>query len=203
MDVYLDTETFNLNLGYKNLPWQFAAVFSENGRIVKKVDVMIDVGDPNQISADARRITRFNDEKYHANKKSALSVWKGIKKILLNPDNIIIGHNILGFDIYILRNLARFVGDDIDFNDFILRVRDTISMARGDYFESKMPKDETELLSWQYKYLHKSVRAFRSSLGAVAKGQNIDYDKDRAHDALYDVEIGYKIYRNLLYRSND
>jgi len=202
-DVIYDFETFSLNLGFNNLPWQFAAVFAENGKITKKVNVFIDVGDPNQISADARRITRFNDAEYHANKKDPASVWKSIKRVFLDENNTLIGHNVLGFDIYILRNLARYVGDDINFDDFIYRTRDTISMGRADYFKSPMPKDPLDILAWQYKYLHKPVKTFKSSLGAMAAGMNISYDKDKAHDALYDVEVGYEIYKNLVYRNND
>jgi DNA polymerase III epsilon subunit-like protein len=195
--IIWDFETEGLNLALTR-PWQLAYIKSENGKILDRKNIYIDVHDL-QISDDAARVTGFSWEKYHKNKRPAEEVVELIKKEFIQSKSILAGHNILGYDIYILRNLFEYVGEKLDFNDFIYRVIDTLCLARGKHFEVEVPSEEKERLSFMYKMLHRYDKSFKGSLSAVAKNNNIEFDPTRLHDAMYDVELNNKVYERLIY----
>lgn len=197
LDIIWDTETENLNLGLAR-PWQLAFIVAENGRIKEQHDLYIDIHDLN-ISEKAAQVTRFNKSKYDLLKRPASEVVDKFEKFLYDDNVRLIGHNTLGYDIYILANLYQYIGRKLDMNRIIYKFRDTLAIARAQHFQSIPPKDKHDFLAWQYKHLHKFDKSVKTSLGAICKRNDIEVDENRTHDALYDVELNYLVYKKLKY----
>ena len=64
-----------------------------------------------KIGAEAARITRYSQETMNKRGVSPEDVYPTIKDWLDNADYIV-GHNILGFDIYLIKGLYEHMGDD-------------------------------------------------------------------------------------------
>lgn len=196
-EITLDFETENLNLGLGR-PWQLAFIVADKGQVRKGYDLLIDIDDLN-VSAKAAQISRFDWGKYNQSKIPAEEAVSILEPYLLDEKNKIIGHNILGFDLYILGNLYKYIGREFDFKKIIYRVYDTLSIARAQHFQSPPPKDRKDFLAWQYKHLHKFDKAVKTNLAALARRNDIEVDDDSTHDATYDVTITYKIFKKLEY----
>jgi DNA polymerase III epsilon subunit-like protein len=179
-------------------PWQLAFIVAEKGKAQKEFNLHIDIEGLN-ISPDAARVTGFNIDKYNRIKIPINDAIDTFEPYLMDDNNRLIGHNILGYDIYILNNLYKEVGRELDFKKIVYRFYDTLSIARAQHFQSPPPKDKYDFLAWQYKHLHKFDKSFKGSLGAVAKRNDIEVDETRQHDALYDVQLNYKVFKKFEY----
>lgn len=203
IDVTFDLETENLNLALCR-PWQLAYIVADGGRIKKEINRYIDIPDL-KMSVDAARITRFSWETYHDRKVPINDVIDEFESYIFSEDKDeeekirMIGHNTLGYDIYVLKNLYKLAGRKLDFKKIVYRFYDTLAIARAQHFESRPPKGKFERLEWQYKYLHKYDRAVKTSLSAVAGRNDIEVDPTKTHDALYDVQLNYKVFKKLEY----
>lgn len=197
LDVVWDLETEGLNLGLTR-PWQLAYIVAENGRIKKKENCFIDIHDLN-ISEKAAQVTRFSWEKYNLLKRPAEEIVDKFEEFLYDDEVRLIGHNTLGYDVYILANLYQHIGRKLDLKKIIYKFYDTLSIARAQHFQSPPPKDKYEFLAWQYKHLHKFDKSVKTSLSALAERNGIEVDKSKTHDALYDIEINYLVFKKLQY----
>ena len=160
--LIFDYETCNLNLGLTaNKPWQLGFLVCQGKKIIDKKDFYISWDDL-KVSADAARITGFSKSKYNRLKKDANNVLEEFEKYLFNDEYIIIGHNVLGFDVYI-HNLHRKLLKKPSNYSYINRVIDTNCIARGLKNDISFSKD-SKLIEWQYKLLHHRVRGVKTNL---------------------------------------
>jgi DNA polymerase III epsilon subunit-like protein len=195
--VCYDFETENLNLALCR-PWQLAYLIAENGKVKKRRNLHIDIHDL-KISDGAAKVTGFSWEKYNREKIPANDVIDIIEQDFINSDSILTGHNVLGYDVYIMKNLYEYAGRELDFDSFIFRTIDTLCLARGLHYMVDVPSEPVERLAFMYKMLHRRDKSFKGSLGVVAKNNGIDFDPTKLHDAMYDVELNYKVYDRLVY----
>ena len=140
--ILFDFETCSLNLGsLDNKPWQLSFLIQKSSDL--------------PISEDARRITRFNEKKYKKESIDPIFALKEFEKYLYDPNYLIVGHNILGFDVYIHGILRQLCGFAPDYS-YIDRCVDTNCLARG--IKNKINFDGAEaFVAWQYKLLHHRV----------------------------------------------
>ena len=61
----------------------------------------------------------------------------------------------------------------------------------------KPPKEK--VLSWQYKLTSFRKRGLKASITALCKSYDIQFDKTKLHDAIYDVRMNYEIFRKQLW----
>lgn len=192
--IVFDLEAENLNL-QSCRPWQ-AALMSNRKTYMSHIAI------PNlKVSEGAARVTRFN-QKYHDSVAKPLEeVCDFLWPVFNNEDYLLIGHNILGYDLYPLRNLFRLVGKELDIQSLAYRMRDTLAYARAYYWEvdAPNPEDKDAFLAWQYKMLATFKRGMKTSLGALCKEFEVPYDDKKSHDALYDVKVNAPIYGKLCY----
>lgn len=192
--IVFDTETEGLNL-IKSKPWQAAWLVIEGDKIIKKYDKLIMWKDLN-VSRDAARITGFDRKFYNQNAEDPVSVWKELSKYLYDEDYLIIGQNLLGFDVYMVDVWRKLIGEKLD-QSYIERIIDTKSLAMAIAKES--PVDKDNFIYWQYRWLDYRQRGLKTSQLSLLKKYEIDFDKKRLHDALYDIEMNFKIFKKQLY----
>ena len=114
--LFLDFETFNLALHDSlNLPWQVATILMEtkdnnNGKIINEEtsrhDLYLKWDTDLKIGKEAKRITGYSETKF---KQKCIPEEEGFEIIYNQVEecDYLVGHNVLGFDIFLLRNWYR------------------------------------------------------------------------------------------------
>ena len=80
---------------------------------------------------------------------------------------------------------------------FVPRIIDTKSLATA--IAKQIPVDKDDFIGWQYRLLNYRERGLKTSQATLLKKYNIDHDPKRLHDALYDIEMNFKIFRKQLF----
>jgi len=192
--IVFDTETEGLNLRYSR-PWQLSFIEALGPKIIASHDLFIDFEDLS-LSEGAAKITNFNWNTYNSKKKDKLEVCNFFDKFLYDPNYLIIGHNILGYDIYIHNVLRLACGKPSDYS-YIDRVIDTNCLSKA-YRKGIKTFDGSRIL-WQYKWLNFFKRGLRTNQAAMLKEFGIEFDKNKLHDGMYDVEKNFELFNKLIY----
>lgn len=192
--VVFDTETEGLNL-VTSRPWQVAWMVVEGDKIVEKNDLFIQWPDL-QVSEGAAKVTGFTEKEYNKKCEPPKQVWEKFSQDLYNPDHLIIGQNLLGFDVYMVNIWRRLINLSADYS-FIPRILDTKALATA--IAKEMPVVKDDFIGWQYRLLNYRERGLKTSQATLLKKYNIDHDPKRLHDALYDIEMNFKVFRKQLF----
>lgn len=192
--VFIDCETENLCLNSShNLPWQIAMIKSKGDKIEDTKDYHVCWDREINVGKEAARITRFDPVKHRKLSLHAKEIFPTIKDWLETADYIV-GHNILGFDIYLIKDLYEYMGDD--WRPLMDKIIDTNCIARGIKMSLRFDQDES-FLAWQYKMVHTRKKGVRTSMGGLGKEFKIDHDYENLHDALVDLELNLKIWNKM------
>ena len=148
--VFIDCETLNLCLNsVNNLPWQVSMIKSVGGKSVDERDFLIKWDTKLKISKEAARVTRFDPKKLEKMGKTPEEVLPEITDWLDKADYVI-GHNLLGFDIYLIRGMYKFLKKD--YRSVVPKIIDTLAISRGIKNGFK-PKDMENFLEFQFQML--------------------------------------------------
>ena len=192
--LIIDTETEGLNL-VNSRPWQCAWIATQGKNIVEKNNRFIQWDNLN-VSEGAAKITGFSESEYERRAEDPLKVWRDLSKYLFDPEYIIIGQNILGFDVYMLNVWLKGMNKNSDYS-YLPRVIDTKSLSTA-IFKNILP-DKNNFLSWQYKLLNHKEKGLKTSQASMLKHYNIPHDTKKLHDALYDIEMTFQIFLKQIY----
>ena len=148
------------------------------------------------VSEGAAKVTGFSMKEYNKNSKAPNQVWEEFSKDLYDENNLIIGQNLLGFDVYMVNIWRKLMGKNPDYS-FVDRIIDTKSLATA--IAKQIPVDKNDFIGWQYRLLNHRERVLKTSQATLLKKYNIDHDPKRLHDALYDIEMNFKVFRKQLF----
>ena len=192
--VFIDCETFNLCLNFcHNLPWQVSMLKVKGDDIESSKDFYIKWDNHLKIGEEAARITRYSQQTMDKRGVKPEDVYPTIKDWLDNADYIV-GHNLLGFDIYLIKGLYEYMGDD--YSHLTEKIIDTNSIAKGIQTDKKYDKKDN-FIEYQYRTVAKRVRGVKTNLTAMGKYYNIKHDYDKLHNALVDLELNLKVWNKL------
>ena len=192
--IIFDTETEGLNLVHSK-PWQIAWIVAQGDNIIEKFDIYIK-WDNLKVSEGAAKVTGFSNEYYKRNAIDAKEAFNKFSKYLYDPQYKLIGQNVLGFDVYMINIWRKLIGLKTDYS-FIDRIIDTRCLAMA--IAKQIPVKKDDLISWQYRLLNHRDKSVKASQLALLKKYSIDFDEKKLHDALYDVEMTYKIFKKQLF----
>jgi DNA polymerase III epsilon subunit-like protein len=167
----------------------------EGDSVIEKNDLFIEWPDL-EVSEGAAKITGFTEKEYNKRCEPPKQVWDKFSKELYNPENLIIGQNLLGFDVYMVNIWRRLMNLSADYS-FIPRILDTKALATA--IAKEMPVVKDDFIGWQYRLLNYRERGLKTSQATLLKKYNIDHDPKRLHDALYDIEMNFKVFRKQLF----
>jgi DNA polymerase III epsilon subunit-like protein len=196
--MVFDFETCNLNLVSKdNKPWQLAFLIYEGEKLIESNDYYIQWDDL-KMSEGARKVTGFKDSVYKKKSVDPIKVLNHFEKYLYDDSYIKLGHNILGFDIYIHNIFRKLLRRPTDYS-YLRKSIDTLCIAKAIAKEIKLNEDD-DFVSWQLKLNSVHERGLRLNLGACCKNYDIDFDPKKLHDALYDIQKNYQVFRKMLWK---
>lgn len=200
--LFIDFETSNLCLNYRfNLPWQMALIKTVGGEICKNsgLDILINWGEDFKFSKGARQMAHsYSDERMLKEGIKPIDAFNILSEHLKECDAIA-GHNILGFDIYLIKAIYEKMGRK--FPDILSKkqVFDTLAIAKG--INNGIPYQKSEhFMFYQYKMLNHIVKGSKNSLSKVAQNLSIEFDESKLHDALYDLNINVQVWNKLKYQ---
>jgi DNA polymerase III epsilon subunit-like protein len=197
--IVFDYETCSLNLAsLDNKPWQLAFLICSHDKIEKKYDFYLRWNDL-KISDGAKQVTGFKESVYQKRATDPLEVLNLFESYIYNPDYYIVGHNIIGFDIFI-HNIHRLLcGKRSDYS-YVDRLIDTNCIAKANALDIEY--DETDLTLWQFKLQKIKKRGLKTNLKSLCEKFKIDFDENKLHDALYDIEQNFKVFKSMIWKSN-
>ena len=179
-----------------NLPWQIAMLKVKGDDIIDSKNYYIKWDRDLNVSKEAARITRFSAKTHKDIGINYKEVFPTIKDWLESCDYIV-GHNLLGFDIYLLRDFYKKMGED--YKPLMPKILDTLAIARG-IKSGELYKNNKSFLEYQYKMINYIRKGMRTSLSALGKENEIDHDYDSLHDALVDLELNLKVWNYLKWK---
>lgn len=192
--ICLDTETEGLNL-LTSKPWQVAWLKAA-GKKVESVHNHFLSWDDLNVSPDAARLTGFDKKQYTLKKEDPYHVYNQFWPEISDENVIIIGHNFLSFDWYILNVLRYYLGLEPDYS-FGNRIIDTNSLSIA-IKHNLQPKEGEDLLIWQYKLAHFTQRGVKTNMMEMLRYFGIPYDASKLHDAEYDIRKNFELFHKIV-----
>ena len=190
--LVVDTETEGLNL-HSSKAWQLSWIVCQGNKILEEHDEFIAHKNLN-IPEVVKKMTGFNWDKYNEKSKSLSKVWSKFETYLYDPQYIIVGQNLLGFDVYMLALLQKMLGQQPDYS-YLPRIYDTRALAKA--YRENLDKPKDNFLSWQYKIINNRSLKAKVSQGTLLKFFDIDHDESKLHDALYDIKKCFEVFCEL------
>jgi len=192
--VFLDCETFNLCLNScHNLPWQIGMIKVVADKTVATKNYYIKWDTHLKISADAARITRFNPKTLEKKGLPPEEVFPTIEDWLDNCDHIV-GHNFLGFDLYLIKDFYKYMGKP--YKHLVEKVIDTNCIAKGLKLGNYYKQDDN-FLEYQYKMYNERKKGMRTNLAALGREYEIEHDDEGLHDAVVDLKLNIKVWNKI------
>lgn len=193
--IFIDCETENLCLNNThNLPWQIAMLKTVNGQKIAEKNFLVSYDRELHVGAKAAEITRFNPVDHAKASVPFKDIFPTVRD-WLNSADYIVGHNILGFDIYLIKGMYESRGED--YTPIVNKIIDTMCLVRGLKLGIEYKPELESLLEYQYKVMHLKKKGIKSNLLAVGKEYNIEHNYDLLHEAINDLELNLKVWNKL------
>ena len=190
--IVFDTETEGLNL-FSSKTWQLSWIVCQGSKILETHDEFI-AHKELEIPQIVKKLTGFNWSTYNRKSRPLDEVWNKFEKYLFDPQYVIVGQNLLGFDVYMIAILQRLLGQQPDYS-YLTRIYDT--RALGKAYREEIQKPSRDFLSWQYKIINDRSLKARASQNQLLKFFDIDFDDGKLHNALYDIKMCFKVFLKL------
>jgi len=195
--VFFDFETCGLNLGsLRNKPWQLAFITIEDGKISDKADYWLK-WENIKVSEGAAKVTGWTQAKYEKNAVDPAEPLAHFEKYLYDDNYLKVGHNILGFDVYMHGLCRRLLNKKPDYS-YLPKMIDTLCLSRAINNDIAF-QDDDDLTEWQYRLISLRKAKGRNRLIDLCKQYGIKFDPKKLHDALYDIEKNYEVFKKLIW----
>jgi DNA polymerase III epsilon subunit-like protein len=192
----IDFETANLALNELiNLPFQASMIKTRGNEVLQEFDFYIKWPEGLKISKKSAEMTQYNPRIIEEKGVVPEQVLNVIDKELHEAD-IILGHNVLGFDLYIIQSLYRKLNKE--FYNFLPKILDTFPIAKSIKLNIPYNKQDN-FQAWQYRLYHLRAKGLKCSLSALGKEYGIDYDYSKLHDSLQDLRLNWKVWQKMKY----
>jgi DNA polymerase III epsilon subunit-like protein len=197
--IIFDFETCHLNLtpDFNNLPWQCTYLIAQGNKIVQEND-RFPFWEPLPITKGAAAVTRFNYHTYKSKSEPPQKVLDHFNSFIYNPEYLIVGHNTLGFDTYVHSSFRQKCGLKVDYS-YIPRMIDTNCLSKA-LLLGKKPNQGESLINFQYRMTSIIQKGLKTNVAAMCNHFQIEFDKEKAHDGLYDCKRTFDLFNKLIYQ---
>lgn len=195
--LFFDYETCHLNLTSKeNKPWQLAFLLMRGDEVLDEADYWLRWEDL-KVSEGAARITGWTKSKYEKKAGDPAKALHHFEKHLYDESVIPVGHNILGFDVYIHNIHRKLLNKKADYSH-IARCLDTVCIAKAIKKEIKLSPSENRL-AWQYRLTNLIERKLKVNLKQCCKDYDLTFNPNKLHDALYDIKMNAEVFKKMIW----
>jgi hypothetical protein len=118
------------------------------------------------VSDGAAKVTGFSKKEYEKKSESPNKVWEDFSSVLFDEKNLIVGQNLLGFDVYMVDVWRKLMGRSLN-QDYVSRVIDTKALATA--IAKDIPFTGGDFINWQYRLLNYRERGLKTSQGFLFK----------------------------------
>jgi DNA polymerase III alpha subunit (gram-positive type) len=192
----IDCETCNLGLNEQlNLPFQVSILKARGNDILQEFDFYIKWPEVLKMSKRSAEMTGYDPQIIKEKGVEPEIVLNIIDKELKEAD-FILGHNILGFDIYIIQSLYRKLNKN--FYNFLPKLLDTFPIAKAIKLEIPYNKGDN-FTAFQYRLYHFRAKGIKCSLSALGKEYHVPHDYEKLHNSLYDIQLNWKVWNQIKY----
>jgi DNA polymerase III epsilon subunit-like protein len=195
--IVFDTETENTNLVYKNRPWEVSILIG-TGKKVEFIKNIYPRWDDLSVSKVAAKVTGFNWGEYKNKWIDSIVALDEFESYLYNPEYLIVGQNLVGFDAYIINNWRKAAGRTPD-HSYLDRMYDTDPLSRGWKKGSPFNKNEHNLIDYQFRWANYIEKGLKTNLKQLCSDFQIEFDEDKAHRAEYDTRKTFEVFHKLLW----
>lgn len=197
---FVDIESFNLCLSLKfNRPWQIGILNVVGDSIKTSQDIIIKWPkvDGLSCSPDAARINHYSDAKVAELGIEPKDAFNALYENMLDCDYIV-GHNLLGFDLYLIKDLCRMFGKDWKFA--AAKILDTKCIALGVKQNIPFVEKNESIMLYQQRMNNTRAKGVKTSLITLAKEYGIPFEEHRLHEAIYDLCVNKMLWDKLKYQ---
>lgn len=183
--VVFDAESQRLNLQQSNLPYEWAWLVTQRGKILERHQYYLNWGPGFKMSKGAALVTRFQQSWVDGgdDPEHVLNLWGNFA---YSEEYLLCGHNILGFDSPLEQLWRRALGRKVDWSPQ-QRMIDTNLLARA--YKMGWKPDREDFLAWSYKVMNGHQKGIKTKLGIIAKELGVEVDETQTHAATYDIEV--------------
>jgi len=195
--MFFDFETCGLNLGsLRNKPWQLAFITIENQRIKEKADYWLKWDDI-KVSEGAAKVTGWTQKKYEERAVDPRGPLDHFEKYLYDDSYLKVGHNILGFDVYMHGIVRRLLNKQVEYS-YLPKLVDTLCLSRAINNDIKLQGTDN-FLHWQYKMISLRKSKGKNKLIDLCRQYDVPFNIKKLHDALYDIEKNHEVFNKLIW----
>jgi DNA polymerase III epsilon subunit-like protein len=195
--LVFDFETNCLNLAWThNKPWQLSYAVCRGDTILETFDHIIYWPDFT-IKPEIAAMNHFTWERYRAEAKDPVPILEHFESYLYNDEYLIVGQNILWFDVYIHNIYNKLLNKKTNWG-YLERCLDTKALAIA--IKKGLTKNsQTSRIIWQYKLGSIIEKGLKTSILTQLKELKIDFDESRLHDSLYDIRMNFEIFKKRIW----
>lgn len=193
--IVLDWETNGLNL-LSTLPWQLGFIICQGKSVKQEFERKIWWPDY-EMEPEIATLNHFYRPQYEKEARDPAEVLDEIESYLYNPEYLIIGQNLLGFDVFVHNTFRKKLGRKTDYS-YISRVIDTKALSMAIQKGAKNPPRD-DFTAWQATWLHHRERGIKTSQAHMLKHYGIEHRPESLHDALTDVKMTFEIFKKQIF----
>lgn len=198
---FLDIESYNLCLNFCfNAPWEIEILQSIGTKTINSTNYIINWLNekPNLlIEPEVAIKNHYSKEKILKEGKDPKDVFLSFWPLLQNCDKIV-SHNVLNFDLYLLKEYALYMNKDWKF--LLNKIIDTNALAKGIKLGIKFDNKKESFLEYQFRLANIVQRGLKTNLAAMAKEYDIKIEDERKlHSATFDVEINKLVWEHMIW----
>ncbi len=194
--AFLDFETFNTNLSFEvNRPRQVGVLKVIGDQTIEIIDANINWTDCKfSIGFGAAKATKFDKRKHDLVATDPITAWNKFWPVLEWADYII-GHNLLRFDIYLIRGYAKYMGQP--WKQLLPKIIDTKSFAQGIKLKRPYRPGIDDLLEYQYRMANDMTKGVKTKLEIVSREAGLEFDPEVLHDGVQDILLNKRYWEVL------
>lgn len=188
-----DFETCNLNLNVASNPiWQVGMLLTKGEEIIREHNYLVKWQTKIECPPDVAAFNHYDKAKIDKFGRPPEEVFEVIHREFTEAD-ILLGHNILGFDVPLIFDWYRLMGKDSSF--ITPKCLDTNCLAKG-LKTNNIYKAGENITEYQYRLYHLRAKV-KTRLKIMAEEFKIPFDDNLAHDAIYDLKINLAVWDKL------
>lgn len=196
--LYIDFESYNLCLHRDfNAPWQAGLMMVQNNQILDSRELLFNWGGKYQMRSSNPSFNHYSERIIQEKGQPPKQAFDTILDYF-NQCDYIIGHNLLKFDVFILKELYALYSSG-DYRQWIPRIIDTKCLALAISLNVNKSLDES-LQEFQFRFLNYFKKGLKTNLTYLCKNYGIEVDETRLHDAIYDLKKNLEVFNKQKYQ---